>query len=63
MSEKTLDRDPMNWKSWIITSTTEDRIAQVIARKHREMYAYSVCPVADCDQHPTTDLSVRNNQT
>lgn len=44
--------DPRNWEAWVIHSTTEDRLSQVIARRHREQFAHQICPFEGCDVHP-----------
>lgn len=45
--------DPRNWELWIVHSSTEDRLSQVIHRAHRELYAHNTCPFSDCDVHAT----------
>jgi len=51
--------DLRNWESWVVHSTTEDRLATVIRRHHAEAYAHNgTCPFSDCDVHatPLTEL-------
>jgi len=44
--------DLRNWEAWIVHSTTEDRLAKVIRRHHREQYAHDTCPFSECEVHP-----------
>ena len=50
--------DPRNWEAWVVHSTTEDQLAEVIRRRHAEQYAHTTCPFEDCDVHaqPLTEL-------
>jgi len=43
--------DPRNWELWVVHSTTEDQLATVIRRHHRERFAHETCPYTDCDVH------------
>jgi len=40
------------WHRWVDHSSTEDQLAKVIQRLHREQYQHQRCPYPDCDQHP-----------
>jgi len=48
------------WTKWVARTSTEDRLSQVIRRKHREQYQHQRCPYPDCDIHaePLTELPV-----
>jgi len=51
--------DLRNWEAWIVHSTTEDQLATVIRRHHREQYAHDgTCPFSECEVHatPLTEL-------
>jgi len=40
------------WTRYVQHSSTEDRLALVIRRRHRELYRHQRCPYTGCDQHP-----------
>jgi len=44
--------DPRNWELWIVHSSTEDQLATVVRRAHREQFAHQICPFEECDVHP-----------